>query len=169
MRNLIKKSLKHNLIFILYSFSLLFFTTSCGEKEVKYSFFHELKNSEWRQRDSLSFEIDSAHFSINEPYTLNLEISNNPKYPYKNIWISALHNFKSDSIFSCVEKEFQLADESGKWNGDGFGILYQSSFILEETIIFREKRNYIIKIRHVMKDSPLIGIEKIGIRLSKKK
>lgn len=169
MRNLIRKSLKHNILFILYSFLLLISTSSCGDKDVLYSHFYEFKGVEWMQENILSFEIDTALITLNEPYALSIEMSNNPKYPYKNIWISAQHNFKSDSIFSELEKEFQLADESGKWKGDGFGILYQSSFILEENVIFRDKRNHIIKIKHEMKDNPLIGIEKIGIKLSRKK
>lgn len=168
MKNLIRKNLKHNIIFILSSFSLLFLTASCKEKELSYAYFHELKNAEWKQTDTLFFEIDSTLFSINESYTLSLEVSNSPKYPYRNIWISAQQNFENDSIFSEVEKELELADESGKWNGNGFGILYQSSFIIEENLIFKNKHSYVIKIRHKMEDNPLIGIEKIGVKLSKK-
>lgn len=170
MRNLTKSNLKHNIIFKLISgFTLFFFTTSCEEKSVSYAHFYELKNAEWQQTDTLFFTIDSTLFSINELYTLSLEMSNNPKYPYKNIWLYAQSNFENDSIFANSEREFQLADESGKWNGSGFGILYQSSFIIERNIIFRDKRSHIIKIRHGMKDNPLIGIEKIGVKLSKTK
>ncbi|MDR1092504.1 MAG: gliding motility lipoprotein GldH [Prevotella sp.] len=36
-----------------------------------------------------------------------------------------------------------------------------------DDIVFKEKRNYRIKIEHGMQDEPLMGIEKLGVKISK--
>lgn len=102
------------------------------------------------------------------PYILSLEVTNNVNYPYKNIWFFTQNDIENDSIFTQLSKEIPLASDLGKWLGSGFGTLYQSSFVINNNIIFKEKRNYSIKIEHGMKDELLNGIEKIGIKLYKK-
>lgn len=93
-------------------------------------------------------------------------MTNNINYPYQNIWIFAQDNL-SDSTFSDSQKEYLLADKFGKWIGSGFGSLYQSSLPYRANIILNEKRNHLIKIEHGMRDESLIGIEKVGIKISR--
>lgn len=163
MGSLIRKSRRLNIVFI-FSFVLFLTNTSCNDKDVYYRF-HELKDAEWDQKDTVNFEIDSSVFELNKPYSLTLELTNNVNYPYQNIWFFIRENIDNDSIFTNKEKEFQLADNFGRWQGSGFGNLYQSSFPLDK-ITFREKRNYLIKVVHGMRDQKLYGIEKVGIKIS---
>lgn len=167
MESLTRKSLKHSINTILCSFLLCLFMVSCGEQNTIYSHFYELKDAEWAQKDILLFEIDSTSFEIGTPYTLTIEVTNNVNYPYKNIWFFSQDNIDNDSTFTKVSKEYKLADDFGKWTGAGFGTLYQSTFVLNEKVIFSEKRNYLFKLEHGMRDEPLVGIEKVGIKLTK--
>lgn len=168
MTNPIKKNLKHNIFFILFCLLFCLFSPSCGEQNIVYSNFHELKNAEWDQNDTICLEIDSSFFEIDTPYVLSVEVTNNVNYPYKNLWIFTQDNIDNDSVFTSLSKEVSLANDFGKWLGSGFGTLYQSSFIINENTIFKEKCHYTIKIEHGMKDKTLKGIEKVGITLSKK-
>lgn len=134
-----------------------------------------MKDAKWAQNDTLRFSIDTTMFKVdsvlfetNIPYTLSIEVTNNVNYPYRNIWFFIQANIDSDSIYTEQSKEFQLADIEGKWLGSGFGSLFQSSFLVFDNISFSEKRNYYIKVEHGMRDEPLAGIEKVGIKLSKK-
>ncbi|MBK5720398.1 gliding motility lipoprotein GldH [Dysgonomonas sp. Marseille-P4677] len=163
MESLIRGSLKLNILIII-SVILAVINVSCNNKEIYYHF-HELKDAEWAQNDTLQFDIDSTSFGLNKPYSLTIELSNNTSYPYQNIWFFIQENIEHDSIFLNKEKEFLLADEFGKWQGSGFGSLYQTSLELNK-IIFKEKRNYQIKLVHGMRDQKLKGIEKVGIRIS---
>lgn len=99
----------------------------------------------------------------NVRYNISIEITNNNDYPYSNLWCYIENNIANDSIIDKTSHEFILADVFGKWNGSGFGALYQSSFQLTEQITFKEKKNYQIRILHGMRDEPLTGIEKVGI------
>ncbi|MBD8389513.1 gliding motility lipoprotein GldH [Dysgonomonas sp. BGC7] len=139
---------------------------SCNKQEVYYHF-HEIKDAKWQQKDTLTFDVDSTAITPNTLYSVAIEVSNNVNYPYQNIWFFVQHNFTADSTYTEISREYKLADEFGKWQGSGFGTLYQVSFPLTD-IVFREKKNYRIKIEHGMRDEPLNGIEKIGIKISKK-
>lgn len=138
---------------------------SCDKQEVFYRF-QELKNADWAQNDTLFFDIDSTAFELNVPYKLTIEVTNNVNYPYQNIWLFIQTNIASDSLFTQLQKEYLITDKFGKWVGSGFGSLYQTSFLLDN-ITFKEKRNYRIKLEHGMRDEPLQGIEKVGIKITK--
>jgi len=165
MESLTRKSLKHKSIKVLCCVLLCIISISCQEQGIYYDF-HQIKEAEWAQNDTLIFEIDSASFEINKPYSLSIEVTNNVNYPYRNIWFFSQTNIENDSVFTEVSTEYQLADIEGKWLGSGFGTLYQSSLPLTDNIVFREKRNYCIKLEHGMRDEILPGIEKVGIKLS---
>lgn len=165
MESLIRRSLKLNIL-IISSICLAVVNTSCNDKEIYYHFY-ELKDAEWPMTDTLVFDIDSASFELNKPYKLSIELTNNVDYPYQNLWFFVQENTKNDSVPVNIEKEFQLADEFGKWYGSGFGSLYQISLPLDD-ITFREKQNYQIKLLHGMRDQRLQGIEKVGLKISPK-
>lgn len=165
MENLIKILLRHKVVLsCLLLLSVM--TVSCSKGEI-YSQYHELTDASWGYNDTLVYDIDSTLFELNTPYKVTIELTNNVGYPYQNIWFFMQANFESDSVFTGMSKEYQLADEFGKWLGSGFGSLYQSSLSVED-VIFKEKRNYQIKLEHGMRDESLKGIEKIGIRIQKK-
>lgn len=167
MENQTRKNLKHrSVLFILAAFLCCIINTSCQKEEV-YSHFYEIKDARWVQTDTLVFEINSTLFELDTPYNLSLEVTNNVNYPYRNIWFFIQDDIKNinDSTLTSRSEEYQLADEFGRWFGDGFGTLYQSSFPLG-TVTFRERKDYYIKVEHGMRDESLEGIEKIGIRIS---
>lgn len=157
-----KMKIKNNK-FIFVFIILIFIGISCQKNEI-YHQFQEIKDGTWNKYDTLFFEIDSLETGI--PYTISLEVTNNINYPYQNIWIFAQDNL-SDSTFSDSQKEYLLADKFGKWIGSGFGSLYQSSLPYRANIILNDKRNHLIKIEHGMRDESLIGIEKVGIKISR--
>lgn len=172
MGNRIRKSLKHRIFFVS---CLIFFCLISCSKQDTYYYIHEIKDAKWSQNDTLRVTIDttmlrsdSVLFEADVPYTLSIEVTNNASYPYRNIWFFIQSNLESDSIYKSESKEYQLADIEGKWLGAGFGSLHQSSLPVADNIYFNEKRNYYIKIEHGMRDEPLIGIEKVGLKLSKK-
>jgi gliding motility-associated lipoprotein GldH len=165
MDRLIRKSLKNKALCALLCVFLAIAYTSCDHREIYYNF-RELKNTEWAQNDTLFFDIDSTLFELNRPYRMSIEVTNNVNYPYQNIWFFVQMNLENDSTFSNISKEYLLADEFGKWKGSGFGSLYQLSLPMDD-IVFKEKRNYRVKIEHGMQDEPLTGIEKLGIKISK--
>lgn len=159
------KALKRKATAILFGLILTIIYTSCDNREVYYHF-EEIKNAEWAQNDTLFFDVDSTSYQLNTPYKMSIEITNNVNYSYQNIWLFIQANLENDSTFTNISKEYRLADEFGKWNGSGFGSLFQLSLPFDE-VVFKEKRNYRFKIEHGMQDEKLIGIEKVGLKISK--
>lgn len=157
----------HKSLYALCGILLTIIAISCNKQEIYYRF-HEIKDAEWAQNDKLIFDIDSTVFELNVPYTMYFEVTNNVNYPYQNIWFFVQTDIYNDSVFTKREKEFMLADKFGKWTGSGFGTLYQASFVFDDNIIFKERRNHQIIIGHGMRDQRLTGIEKIGVRIARK-
>lgn len=174
MENRIRKNLRHSIVVGVSLIFLCIAVVSCSKQDTYYHIY-EIKDAKWAQNDTLRFTIDTTMLKVDSvlfephiPYTLSIEVTNNVNYPYRNIWFFIQSNIDSDSIYTSESKEFQLADIEGKWLGAGFGSLFQSSFLISNEIYFNEKRNYFIKIEHGMRDEPLIGIEKVGIKIVKK-
>lgn len=140
---------------------------ACQKDEVYYEFC-EINNSKWTKYDTLVFKIDSASIETNINYDITIELANNFDYPYRNVWLYIYDNI-NDSTFTNYPQQYMLADEFGKWYGSGFGALYQMSLSYRSTMQFKEKRNYCIKLIHGMRDEPLSGIERIGIKVKKSK
>lgn len=175
MKNRSKKAQRHKSLLVLSLIFLGMISFSCANKDTHYHIY-EIEDAKWGQNNALLFSVDSSMFRTDSllfqtgiPYTLSIEVTNNVHYPYRNIWFFVRDNIASDTAYTEQSKEFQMADIEGRWLGSGFGNLFQSSFVVADNIIFDERRNYYIRIRHGMRDEPLIGIEKIGIKLSKKK
>lgn len=137
---------------------------SCSSGEVYYQF-EEIDAAEgWSKDDTLFFDIDSSLIVPHEPYSLSIECVNNTDFLYQNLWLYVYDDFDGGS-FTKSEKEYLLSDALGKWLGSGFGTLYQLSVPYKDGIVFDQKKNYRVKVVHGMRDEPLVGIEKIGLKL----
>lgn len=141
---------------------MLFFL-SCQHREV-YSHFYELKGGDWSSTDTLVFDIDSSVLKLNVPYDVSIELMNNTEYPYQNIWLYIQDNLEGSQL-QPSERQYELADQSGKWFGAGFGSVYQLSLIYKKRFIPVKEQDYTIKIVHGMRDKPLTGIEKVGLKI----
>ena len=163
----INRKFKKGSLFVLTFFILFFSFISCGEREV-YFRYAQLKDAQWFQSDTLQFCVDSTDIEPNTPYDISLEITNNAGYDYRNIWLFIKDDMllNTDSA-SFSNKSYMLADESGKWYGDGLGALHQISLPYLESVTFPRKENYKISIVQGMRDEPLVGIERIGVRVAK--
>lgn len=164
-------SLMLNRIYLFISiFFLLVCFSSCNQKEIYYQY-QELKNGKWDRSTELVFQLDSLTYDSFQLYNISLEIVHNSAYKYSDVWIGYLLESNLDSIKDKIkEKKFLIADDRGQWNGAGFGSSYQISFPLDKRVLFKKdslRRNYVIRISHLMTDDPLVGIEKVGVKIEK--
>ena len=112
------------------------------------------------------------------PYDITLDIRNSNKYPYQNLWLFCneeppVGEMQKDTI------ECMLADEFGKWYGSGISLyessfpirygsgisLYESSFPIRQNYRFANPGQYTFSFRQGMRDSLIIGIQEIGLRV----
>lgn len=156
-------AMMHKGLYILSVLMIGYICLSCQKRETYYRF-TELSDTGWSRFDTLYFDIDSLSVIPNTPFDVTIELVNNTDYLYQNIWLYVIDNFE-DSIFSLEEKQYELADKQGKWHGSGFGPLFQLPLLYKKAVVFKDKRDYQLKIVHGMRDEPLLGIEKVGVKI----
>lgn len=143
---------------VLWLIGSLFF--SCAN-DTPYYQYQVIENTAWEKDKIYYFTFLITDNS--RPYTITLDIRNNNKYPYQNLWLfyneePPIGTITKDTI-ECV-----LADEFGKWYGHGIS-LYESSFPLRENYTFPHPGQYTFSFRQGMRDSVIVGIQEIGLRI----
>ena len=136
--------------------------SACVDKNTHIDF-RSFKNAEWDKDSVCQFKVNISD-TIN-PYQIFIETRNNTSYPYSNIWLFV--DIKTPS--GDVRKDtigFNLADDFGKWYGQGFSV-YELEVPYEKSFIFRQSGDYVFSIKHGMRDEALKGISGIGIKLVK--
>ena len=99
-------------------------------------------------------------------FNIYVNIRNRGEYPYQNLWLF-LEKITPDSTISCDTIEFYLANNHGKWLGKGIGSTFEMPVFYQQNIKFQATGTYRYKISHGMRDSVLVGINDVGMRLEK--
>lgn len=134
---------------------------SCSTDTVYHKYI-PTKNDRWNKEDTLSFVIsDSLDTAI---YNTEIGIRHTEIYPYKDLWLSITYPNKvtSDTI------HVYLANDRGNWNSSGSTGGYFQYSVQAGEFNYSSIGDSIIKINHIMNDSPLIGITDIGLKISRK-
>lgn len=149
-------------LFLVLLAAILFFS-SCNKGDVYYRF-QQVENGKWNKDNALSFTLDSLPFVPNQPYDISLEITNNNLYPYQNIWLLVEHNLR-DSLMQRDTLEIKLTNRHDKWLGNGVGGLHQLSASYIDAIQLDSAKQYRIRVKQVMENQTLNGIEKVGFKI----
>lgn len=147
-------------VLIALGFPALFF--SC-ENGALYDQYHAIEPISWEKNKAYSFTFeveDSSH-----PYDVTLQLRNNNRYLYRDLWLFCseeppIGSFKRDTL-ECL-----LADQYGKWYGNGISI-YESSFPIRTKYTFAHKGQYTFSFKQAMRIESLPGIQEIGLRVVK--
>ncbi|MAQ47792.1 MAG: hypothetical protein CMD27_02810 [Flavobacteriales bacterium] len=140
---------------------IIFFVVSCQNKK---TFIYKFNNEQWDiQQDTIMF-IYNAN-KVESSYNVSLFFRNNINYPYRNIYmfIDILHNH---DIIQTDTLQYAVTDKYGRWYGKGIGDTKDNYFLFEQNIKFQKVGAYTFNITHGMRNNPLIGCEKIGLKIS---
>ena len=116
-------------------------------------------------KDSL-FTFDIPITDTLATYNVYVNIRNVGEYPYQNLWLF-LSKMNPDSVLVNDSIECYLADNRGKWLGSGVGSIFEMPVLYQQNVHFKNAGNYQYKIVHGMRDTVLIGINDIGMRVEK--
>lgn len=155
------KNLLWNSLCCLFAACLL---GACKENIVYHSY-QSLPEEGWKKSDTLSFNISIAD---NPPTMLRLfmEVRNRTDYPYRDLHLFINHNLPDSATWQTDTLIIKLADSTGKWNGKGWGSIYQFATFFK-SVRPLHSGNYQIKIINGMKDEKLPGLNDLGIRIEK--
>lgn len=145
---------------------VLFVFSSCIEEETYHRHNH-IRGGKWHRDSVMVFVLDSVNFTPTRGHDVSIEISANRAYPYQNIWLYVEQNF-SDSVFQGDSLEIKVTDAYGRPSGKGVWRLQQIS-VPYKALAFKDDtipRQF--RVRHIMSDNPLVGIEKVGVKIQEK-
>ena len=106
-------------------------------------------------------------------YDLQLVLRHSDRYHFNNIWVQvSVKTPKADSAYSFRAERILGTDEQG-WLGTGMDDIYEHRISLndklgEAGISLRQKGDYTITLRQIMREDPLQQVWNAGIRLEKK-
>ena len=145
-------------------FLLIGVMASCNRNEVYFDY-RTVSADGW-SKDSLQVYNIDVKDSVSK-FDIYVHVRHYGTYPYQNLWMFIDYLDVKDSIPKHDTIECYLADEYGKWLGNGAGALREMPVFIRQQVQFPAVGEYQISIRHGMRDSLLTGINKIGVRVEK--
>ena len=142
---------------------LLLPTLSCNSDKTSYQY-RQIEGGEWHRDSLLLFATDSLFQPEGPLLEISFEITSNNRYPYRDLWMLVEQNI-SDTLFRADTLQLLLADEKGKFLGSSAGGLHQLTLPYTRVRVDEPIRPFQIRIRHLMADDPLPGIEKAGVKV----
>ena len=122
--------------------------------------YQDVSPTSWDMNQPVHFEV-----SMNDTtghYDVILHIRNTNSYPYQDLWLFT-HSTAPDSTIAADTLACFLADNQGKWLGDGLLSEYDMPLLYMSNIRFPKEGTYTFDITHGMRDSLLQGISRIGL------
>lgn len=157
-----------NKIFILFVIALAF--VSCNSNYV-FDQYKALENSTWNQQKSIDFSfLVTDTISKNNAY---INLRNTKDYAYSNLFLITRMNFPDgQSIVDTLE--YDMADVTGKFLGEGFTDIKQNKLFYKENITFPVKGDYTFSVQQAMRKNgnikgvtELTGITHVGFKIEK--
>lgn len=116
---------------------------------------------------------DKAKFNVNISDTVSahnvfINVRNADGYPYSNLYLFIHSKFPDGKIFTDT-LECILADQNGKWLGDGLGDIYDNQILFKRNVRFKNSGLYTFELEHAMRLDKLPLIMDVGIRIEKAK
>lgn len=147
--------------FCLFLFALLF--SSCDSNVV---FEDNIKLPENRWSISNVVKLEAEITDSITPYNIYINVRNAGGYQFSNLFVF-LTTHTPSGLTARDTVEITLADESGKWLGDGLGDIWDNRVLFRSNFRFPEKGLYKFELEQAMRIDPLPQIMDIGLRIEK--
>ncbi|MDP4828087.1 MAG: gliding motility lipoprotein GldH [Flavobacteriales bacterium] len=138
---------------------------SCGEKPYTETYM-SFDDHTWRADVPLVSKFDVQ--DTTKFYDFLFTLRHGQDYAYSNLFIFVEVSFPNGrSLIDTLE--CVLADQSGRWLGNGIGDLVDHRILLNEKRMFPIKGPYELTITQAMRDSELKGVYDVGFSLENTK
>lgn len=137
---------------------------ACNNEEVL-SKYKTISHASWHRDSLVVFQIPVIDTLQN--HNLYINVRNDINYKYSNLWLFVEITQPGERKAVIDTLEVTLADERGKWLGNGFGGVKTLETLFRQNIYFPASGNYKIQIKQGMRGKQLNGITEIGIRVEK--
>jgi len=127
-----------------------------------YSHFHPISPDAWEADSVLTYSFHADNTT--NPYDIILCVRHTEMYPYQNMWLFCTFGME-DSLSQPVADtlEFYLADDRGRWLGNGGLKRIEMPVLFAQNYHFPDTGQYVLTIRHGMRDEQLRGVSDMGV------
>ena len=146
----------------LYLGIILLLTACTGS--TMYSHYEHLPLSGWHADSAVTYDFvitDTLH-----TYDLVINLRHTERYPNQNFWVFAAL-YHDSLLLSADTLDYFLADQRGRWLGNGFGNQRDMPMLYKHQYQFQNAGEYHLYLRHGMRDTLLIGVSDIGFSIEK--
>jgi gliding motility-associated lipoprotein GldH len=102
------------------------------------------------------------------PHNLYINIRNTGMYPFSNLYLFVTTAAPSGHTIKDTV-QIILADEKGKWLGNGLGDIWDNQRLYKEHVRFAQKGKYVFEYEQAMRLERLPFILDVGLRVEKVK
>lgn len=151
--------MKRTFYFTLIAFVIIL--TSC-DKNVVFEENVKLPENRWEAGNAIVLKTDIQD-SIT-PHNIYINVRNAGGYQFSNLFLF----FTTETPSGKKERdtlEITLADQTGKWLGDGMGDIYDNRILFKKNFRFPEKGVYSFTLEQAMRVDPLPQIMDAGMRI----
>ncbi len=127
--------------------------------DTRYSEFQSVDVTGWHADSVLTYRLGVTDTT---PCDILLCVRHTEAYPYQNMWLFC--TLGTDSIVFWKDTlEFYLADDRGRWLGNGGVKLYEMPVIFAQNYQFPDTGKYVFTIQQGMREKQLHGISDVGL------
>jgi gliding motility-associated lipoprotein GldH len=146
----------------LYFLILIVFCFSSCDKTRVYEKNIKIPKFEWDMNNVLKFEVPIMDTTAS--YNLYFNIRNASGYSFSNLFLFFTVR-APDGRAERDTVEISLADQTGKWKGDGLGDIWDNKILFKKDFRFPASGTYFFEMEQAMRINPLKYIMDAGIRV----
>lgn len=136
---------------------------SC-DKHVYYAVERDVDETSWNMDQWLKYDVEVD--DTMQIFDFYIDVRNSVRYPKANTFFFINTTFPDGSV-AYDTLECPLADVQGNWYGKRTGRYVDSRFVFRRHVIFPRSGNYHFEIGHGMRDTNVVGIKSVGLRIER--
>ena len=138
--------------------------TAACDKNVYYTVQQDVDETGWDMNDRLEFDVDVE--DTLQLFDFYVDVRNSVHFPKANVFFFINTTFPDGSV-AYDTLECPLADVEGHWYGRCTGRYVDSRFVFRRHVIFPRTGNYHFEVAHGMRDTSVVGLKSVGLRIEK--
>lgn len=123
-----------------------------------------IPDNTWDVANKIKFELTISDTISGNNVFINLRHAG--FYPYSNLFLFINTTFP-DGKTTRDTAECILADDKGKWFGEGLGDMWDARILFKRNVRFSQSGTYIFEYEQAMRVEKLPGVMDIGLRIEK--
>lgn len=152
---------KYSILILMACVAML--TQSC-DKKVFYAEERDVNELGWNMDQRLDFDVDVD--DTLQIFDFYIDVRNSVHYDKANTFLFINTTFPDGSV-AYDTLECPLADMQGHWYGKRTGRYVDGRFVFRRHVIFPRSGNYHFAITHGMRDTNVVGLKSIGLRIER--